>query len=164
MNSYNGFPPAQRNRAQAWLRAEWASGRLAEPRRCCACGQTDGVIDAHAEDYSEPFGAGKTDEFHLCFTCHMMVHCRFKNLDAWDRYRAAVRAGKRFPGAQSRNFGRFRGDFLASSGRRAWPAFEQHDPPTRLPLDEIEQRSGAMAPVRPAALGREKADQMEHGR
>jgi hypothetical protein len=71
MKDYNGFSSAQRNGAQAWLRAEWASGRLAKPVRCCACGQDQGVIDAHAEDYSAPFRAGVTDGFHLCYVCHM---------------------------------------------------------------------------------------------
>jgi hypothetical protein len=69
---------------------------------CCACGQDKGVIDAHAEDYSEPFAAGKTDEFHLCFTCHMILHCRFRNRSAWDRYRDAIRAGGHFRGRPRR--------------------------------------------------------------
>jgi hypothetical protein len=93
MKSYNGFPPGARERAQRWLRAEWISGRLARPSVCCACGQDKGIIDAHAEDYSEPFRPGVTDEFHLCFTCHMMVHFRFRNRAAWSRYSEAIANG-----------------------------------------------------------------------
>ena len=87
MNSYNGFTPSQRVKAQNWLNKQWANGTLARPAKCCACGQTEGLIDAHAEDYSEPFEAGKTDQFHLCRKCHMHVHRRFANPQSWLRYK-----------------------------------------------------------------------------
>jgi hypothetical protein len=115
MRSYNSFPPEARERAQRWLRAEWTSGRLARPSTCCACGQNKGIIDAHAEDYSEPYGAGVTDEFHLCFTCHMMVHCRFRNRAAWDRYRQVIAKGGHFEPVFKRDFGRFAKHYLGGS-------------------------------------------------
>jgi len=90
---YNGFPGTQRDKAQAWLRVQWASGALKKPSQCVACGKKSGRIDAHAEDYSEPFAGGKTDEFHLCFACHMAVHCRFRNPDFCATYVAQVRKG-----------------------------------------------------------------------
>lgn len=62
MNPYNGFTGDQRNRAQRWLNSQWAAGHFPRPAQCCACGQADGIIDAHAEDYSEPFRHGKTDQ------------------------------------------------------------------------------------------------------
>lgn len=107
MNSYNGFTPAQRAKAQAWLNSQWNSGALARPCECHACGQTEGVIDAHAEDYSEPFAAGKTDEFHLCFICHMMVHCRYRNRQAWENYKNTVMDGGRYPAYKGRNWTAF---------------------------------------------------------
>jgi hypothetical protein len=79
VKDYNGFFGAQRDRAQRWLNREWGAGRLVRPSECVACGQTEGVIQAHAEDYSEPFRAGVTDGFHLCVICHTMVHFRSKN-------------------------------------------------------------------------------------
>lgn len=91
MNSYNGFTPSQRVKAQNWLKKQWATGSLVRPCKCYACGQTDGLIDAHAEDYSEPFASGKTDQFHLCRKCHMQVHRRFANPQAWLRYKALVK-------------------------------------------------------------------------
>ncbi|MDC7784790.1 hypothetical protein PQJ75_00795 [Rhodoplanes sp. TEM] len=111
------------------------------------------MIDAHAEDYSEPFAAGKTDEFHLCFVCHMMVHCRFKNRDAWDRYRTAIREGKRSRPFHTRNFGRFSADFLDAPGLLPRAEYEQHEPPARRPLDEIDQRAcmKETAPIRRAS-------------
>ena len=70
------------------------------------------MIDAHAEDYSRPFAAGKTDEYHLCFTCHMMVHCRFRNPTAWTRYREIIAGGGRFAPFYRRDFGTVAKHFL----------------------------------------------------
>lgn len=118
MKAYNGFTAAQRNRAQAWLNVQWNMGFLNRPKVCVACGQDKGVIDAHAEDYSEPFESGKTDEFHLCFRCHMMIHCRFSSPDAFARYADAVQKGRMFK------------PFF----RRDWPGFvEQHLTDDQLP-------------------------------
>jgi hypothetical protein len=92
VKDYNGFSGRQRERAQRWLNKEWNTGRLARPSECVACGQTEGIIQAHAEDYSDPFRAGVTDGFHLCKRCHAMVHARFKNQKAWREYRAKIEA------------------------------------------------------------------------
>jgi hypothetical protein len=130
MKSYNGFSGAQRDRAQNWLRTQWRDGRP-RPIKCCACGQDLGVIHAHAEDYSEPFG-DQTDEFPMCYRCHIMLHCRFQHPEAWDRYRAAIRSGIRFvpTGAFPAVLAQIRG---------AEVPFTQHSPPTRFPLDEIHE-------------------------
>jgi hypothetical protein len=142
-SSYNGFSGAHRDRAQAWLRAEWTSGRLARPSVCCACGQDQGIIDAHAEDYSEPFAAGKTDGFHLCFTCHMILHCRFRNRSAWDRYRDTIRGGGHFAPVFKRDFGTFAAEHLDGPDlfARAMSRFTKGPAPARLVLDEIDQRT-----------------------
>jgi hypothetical protein len=139
MKSYNGFPPEQRERAQRWLREEWTSGRLARPAKCCACGQDKGVIDAHAEDYSLPFRAGKTDEFHLCFTCHMMVHCRFRNPEAWARYCAVIAGGGHFAAVMKRDFGTFAAVQLDGPAgyAKALRGFIPGPAPARLVLEEI---------------------------
>lgn len=112
MKAYNGFTADQRNKAQAWLNKQWANGELKRPTHCHACGQTKGIIDAHAEDYSLPFEAGKTDEYHLCYRCHMMVHCRYRNWTAWCQYRDNVRAGVRYAPFYSRSFPRFAAEHL----------------------------------------------------
>jgi len=144
MKPYNGFSGEARDRAQRWLRAEWTSGRLARPSVCCACGREKGVIDAHAEDYSEPFRVGETDEYHLCFNCHM-VHCRFRNREGRDRYRAAIAAGGHFAATFKRDFGRFAAEHLDGPERyeRALQGFVPGPAPTRLVLDEIERRGSS---------------------
>ena len=116
MKDYNGFTGAQRAKAQAWLNAQWrkgpTGGGFARPSECCACGQTGGVIDAHAEDYSEPFTRAKLMRYPLCFICHMMVHCRFRAPAAWAWYREMIGDGLQFKPYAGRNFGQFTSDFL----------------------------------------------------
>jgi hypothetical protein len=135
VKSYNGFSPEQRNRAQAWLNSQWRSGELIRPNTCCACGQDKGIIDAHAEDYSEPFAAGKTDEFHLCYRCHMMVHCRHRNREHWQKYVDAVQAGAMFAPYSARAFNIFCAELLD-----AWrPAIRGYrEPPSANVLWDID--------------------------
>lgn len=132
MKSYNGFTPDQRNKAQAWLNAQWKAGTLARPSTCHACGQDQGIIDAHAEDYSLPFAAGKTDQYHLCFRCHMMVHCRHRNLNRWRWYKEAVANGMRFTPFHSRNF-----DLFAIQTLNGLPPLEVQTDPREDVLGKI---------------------------
>lgn len=115
MKDYNGYSGAQRDKAQRWLNAQWAAGAFPRPSRCCACGQTHGIIDAHAEDYSEPFAHGKTDEYPLCFVCHMMVHCRFRHPAAWAAYRRHIGNGYLFQPFYTRNFPLFQKLYLGDT-------------------------------------------------
>ena len=100
------------------------------------CGQDRGVIGGHSEDYGEPFD-DHIGAFGLCYCCSMMVHCRFRYPDAWDRYRAAVRKGAIFEPFIKQDFARFRALFLgpeirASARLRLFPC--------PLVLDEIAAR------------------------
>ena len=94
------------------------------------------IIDAHAEDYSEPFAASKTDELHLCFTCHLMVHCRFRHQDDWRYYKAAIRSGGRYAPVFTRDIGGFRAKHIG--GKRPQPDY-QGKFRQRLVLEEIDQ-------------------------
>ena len=112
----------------------WTIGATVE---CVACGQTAGVIQAHAEDYSEPFRAGVTDGFHLCIICHAMVHGRAKSPKAWRDYRAMVEAGGRAKVMRSNQ------NFLGAMAQfvdRPITAdrFDWGSPPARRALLEIE--------------------------
>lgn len=132
MKSYNGFTAEQRTRAGRWLRKQWAAGTCLAPTQCCACGQSEGVLDAHAEDYSEPYGP-HVGQFPLCFRCHMLLHCRFRARTAWDYYRAQVRAGWRYEPIRDRSFKTIQEQL---QGRQ--PARARFDPPFYRWLDEIE--------------------------
>jgi hypothetical protein len=136
VKDYNGFTSQQRDRAQRWLNAQWAGGSLARPNVCRACGQTEPPIDAHAEDYSEPFKAGVTDGYHLCFVCHMMVHCRANNPRVWERYCEMIAKGGRPKWREGRSFPKFQERFLR--GGITPGQFTFHAPPTLQVLRVIE--------------------------
>jgi hypothetical protein len=114
VNYYNGFAPQQRLDALRWFNAELAAGRRKLPVTCDACGQTEGPIEAHSEDYSEPFG-DHIGRFGVCYRCHMMIHCRFKNPKAWEVYKLDVGLGKVFAPI-GRNFWLFRKQTLDAKG------------------------------------------------
>jgi hypothetical protein len=115
LKAYNGFSHNQRIRALYWLRSEYAAGRRTRPLICDACGQTEGPIDAHSEDYSEPFG-DHIGKHGLCYRCHMMIHCRFKHPQAWKTYRRHIREGRIFH-VIGRNFQAFCAETLRKMGR-----------------------------------------------
>ena len=104
MNSYNGYEPKQRYKALAWLKKEWAAGTRQQTPTCCdICGQTKGHLEYHSEDYSSPFG-DHIGAFGLCYICHMMLHCRFRNKKAWDIYLHALENKKCFKPFETRNW------------------------------------------------------------
>ena len=105
LKTYNGFDHDQRMRGLNWLRAEYAAGRRTRPLVCDACGQDEGPIEAHSEDYSSPFG-DHIGQHGLCYRCHMMIHCRFKNAEAWETYKSHIRLGHIFAPV-GRNFPAF---------------------------------------------------------
>jgi hypothetical protein len=93
VKDYKGFDHDQRMRALRWLRAEYAAGRRQRPVVCEACGKDHGMIEAHSEDYREPFGP-HIGAYSLCRGCHVMVHRRFRNPSAWRAYKRRVRAAR----------------------------------------------------------------------
>jgi len=97
MNSYNGFTPNQRIKALRWLNEEYAQGRRTRPTSCDVCGQTRGHLEAHSEDYSGPPFGDNIGAFGLCYRCHMMIHCRFSNPWAFERYVQSLELGQVWP-------------------------------------------------------------------
>jgi hypothetical protein len=151
MNWYNTFSPAQRNAAFAWLKKRYADGSRTRPTVCDACGQTEGLVEPHSEDYSEPYG-DHIGQFGLCYRCHMMIHCRFRARDAWNAYRAAVRVGKRFAAIAGRHFGAFTGQLAGKP-----VPFTQHEPPKVFVLDNIDAGK-YIAHIKACAVGGENRD------
>jgi hypothetical protein len=111
-------------------------GRLPAPLPALPAARRLSPLMQHAEDYSEPFRKGVTDGFHLCFICHMMVHCRHRNQDAWRLYRHRVESGGRAFPVGGRHFPAFQQKFL--TGKILPGLFEWFDPPERHALREIE--------------------------
>lgn len=135
MNSYNGFSPTQRRRALSWYNAQLAAGRRFRPTQCEACGQTDGVVEAHSEDYSEPFG-DHIGAYGFCYLCHMMIHCRHHDLARWDEYRRAIREGWRPPAPRGRNWGAVK--HLLAGIEPLWREYA-NAPRERTVLDDIAE-------------------------
>lgn len=94
MKSYNGFSPEQRYKALAYHKEQIKLGKKPPKPDCCdACGQTEGFLTWHSEDYSEPFGE-HIGQHGVCYVCHMMIHCRFRNRFAWAYHIDELRKGK----------------------------------------------------------------------
>jgi hypothetical protein len=111
--------------------------------QCVACGQSRGIIDAHAEDYSEPFAAGKTDQYHLCFTCHMMVHCRFKYPANWRYYVGIIRQGGRYAAFYKRDIAALKARHL---GAKQPAPDELGAPPLLSVLDHLDRARVTLRP------------------
>lgn len=104
MNPYNGFSPAQRNRALRWLNGEYAAGRRTRPTSCQACGQTEGLVEAHSEDYSGPPFGDNIGQFGLCYRCHLIVHSRFSAPRHFELYATIIDHGLVWPAIPVRNY------------------------------------------------------------
>lgn len=134
VRSYAGYSPNVRAKAQRWLRLQWERGHLPRPSLCHACGLERGIIDAHAEDYSEPFLPGKTDAYHLCYVCHLMVHVRNRHPKAWLLYCNAVGSGWRPEPMLKRDISRFTSRYL----RLEFLPVISHPQRASTVLDEID--------------------------
>src|SRR5580704_10074507 len=93
MKSYNNFSPQERAAGAAYHRRLRQQGLWHPPARCLACGQTEGLIDAHWEYYSRPFDT--TRDLPLCARDHLMVHLRDRYHEAWTEYCTKIRDGYR---------------------------------------------------------------------
>lgn len=128
-NPYNDFPPNARTKAGQWYRRQVASGLLVVDDNCMTCGSPQRV-NGHSEDYSSPYGP-HIGAFDLCWFCHMMIHCRKRNLIAWDRYCEHVEdTGLWFP-CNGYDFDRFKGEFLAN----------RTEYPSRFPFSPLRPKS-----------------------
>ena len=112
MKSYNGFTPKQRMDAFNWLKKEMEAGKRDRlPLSCDACGQKDGSLMWHSEDYSFPYGE-HIGHYGLCYICHMMIHCRFNNATKWQEYKAKIKEGFKYQCYNFNNWMSFKKDFL----------------------------------------------------
>jgi hypothetical protein len=98
---YNGFSPQLREASFAWLKAEIVAGRVPPPSACQACGETEGHLDYHTEDYSRPFGP-RIYQHQLCYRCHMALHARFRAPRLWAAYLDRLESGAIFRPLTSR--------------------------------------------------------------
>jgi hypothetical protein len=98
---YNGFSPDERL-AKGTAAVEHMLQLLTRAAFCIACGGDSGPVDLHAEDYSQPIYWEPRWRLPLCYRCHMIVHCRHRNPQGFDAYRAELREGRRWPTVPNR--------------------------------------------------------------
>jgi hypothetical protein len=82
--SYNGFPPAYREKQGGAVYRMFKSGKLKRPTECVGCGAlaSEGApIMAHNEDYHQPL-----NYVGICFGCHMAIHIRFNDIETWKKW------------------------------------------------------------------------------
>ena len=89
---YNGFNRKERGKGARWAKKHCAR----ELDRCECCGQMEGRIELHAEDYGEPFTVATMGAYVLCMWCHRMLHMRYRYPEGWQRYLNALRTGFTF--------------------------------------------------------------------
>ena len=102
MKSYNGFTPEQRMEGDRIIKQAIAEGKLEPAKECRVCGQRDGILHIHAEDY-RPDKILKNCRC-LCWRCHMILHSRYRNRDAFLTYFREVREGKKFLAVYKNDF------------------------------------------------------------
>lgn len=67
---------------------------------CNRCGQTEGIIEYHNDNYDDPVKYLEP----LCFRCHMIHHSFHINPTACAKYWMEIGQGKQYPPLFKRNF------------------------------------------------------------
>jgi hypothetical protein len=91
MATWNGWTDKQRNASAYWTKKAIERGEIpARPSKCERCGQTEGVLEWHNSDYSDPvkYLVG------LCYQCHMTLHREQRFPEACQRYWDEIDKGK----------------------------------------------------------------------
>jgi len=95
---YNGFSGVFRD-SQGHKQMELVDkGILPPPTKCYLCGQTEGRVLYHLEDYNDIMNI----DTPMCFHCHMVLHCCRSGTDTyrgqarknyWELYKQACSNG-----------------------------------------------------------------------
>ncbi|HEY1229550.1 MAG TPA: hypothetical protein VGF26_19765 [Ramlibacter sp.] len=74
LGAYNGFPAEVRLTADRKIKVALELGLIPPAKKCSVCGNVQGRIDYHAEDYSRPLLVAP-----ICMKCHMALHNRSRS-------------------------------------------------------------------------------------
>lgn len=88
---YNGTSGIDRMRLGGVQSRAVRAGKMNRAVVCCACGQTEGRVVMHLEDY-----ARWREPIPLCLLCHSLLHVRDRHKETRDRYREVIGNGARF--------------------------------------------------------------------
>jgi hypothetical protein len=102
MVTWNGWTDKERNTSARKTNRAIKDGIIpAKPSKCNRCGQTEGVLEWHNDDYSDPIKYLEG----LCYRCHMVLHCEHLNPQSAKEYWDEVGKGKRYPPSVTKNIG-----------------------------------------------------------
>jgi hypothetical protein len=116
MKSYKKWSPEFRRASLKLTNKAKKHGWVQEPKCCNRCGQTEGILHLHNEDYDvtfytlekvfNRFPISITDDEltairevlePLCWRCHMMHHSVRRSPEAVKKYFKEIAGGKRYP-------------------------------------------------------------------
>lgn len=116
MKSYKSWSPEYRKESLALTNKAKQLGWISSPKKCNRCGQTDGILHLHNEDYDvthktlsevfkrEPLWISEDEITQvngvlepLCWRCHMMHHSVRRNASAVEKYFHEINDGKIYP-------------------------------------------------------------------
>lgn len=123
MKHYKGWSGQFRSASLKYTNWAKKQGWIENPKKCNRCGQTEGILHLHNEDYdityytlkevSERFPVSITKEEiekvnsvlePLCWRCHMMHHSVGRNKEAVAKYFEEIKNGKKWPPVYKHNF------------------------------------------------------------
>lgn len=81
LSTYNGFSGKERSATDRLQKKAITEGRLKLKKICCVCGQTQGAIMMHLENYFKPLDPDEIKE--MCVECHLSLHSRFRKPNTW---------------------------------------------------------------------------------
>jgi len=107
LRPYKKWSPEEREAMfQLTLREIERLGMPRYPDKCSFCGQTEGIIEWHNENYSHPTKYLKA----VCYRRHMAIHCKWRVPQRVKEYFDMVKIGYTYPPVFHRNFGIVRRD------------------------------------------------------
>jgi len=100
MKSYKGWTAEQRMESLKKTKAAIRRGEIPPPTKCNRCGQTEGIIQYHNENYNHPTKYLEP----LCWRCHMVLHSEHRAPEACKKYWEEIKNGKQYPPVFKHNF------------------------------------------------------------
>ncbi len=123
MRNYKGWSGDFRKESLKLTNAAKKMGWIENPSKCNRCGQTEGILHLHNEDYDITYYTLKEvfNRFpisitveeqekvnsvleQICWRCHMMHHSVRRNKQAVEKYFVEIKNGKKYPPVYRHDF------------------------------------------------------------
>jgi len=124
MRNYKKWSAETRKASLKLTKKARKMGWIQNPKKCNRCGQTEGILHLHNEDYdvtlntlTEVFNRFPifitSDELvavnnaleEICWRCHMMHHSKYRNKQAVENYFSEIAKGVQYPPVYRHDFG-----------------------------------------------------------